>query len=252
MRRKFASLWLALVLFISSIVGIVCAQESASNGSQPSEDVQIGEALELGHPVHVVDPAIPGKFDGKDACVVLSATMTKQGTFDNPAFADGMSELGETAINATKGWLYTPSTKAGQPVQVDVYVTFIRQQNKISTYVEPDLPFPTKPHTPIGELLKKGELFRLEPGMQPPNAIYAPDPDYSKAARAVKRQAVSVLGMIVEADGTPSDIWVKRKSGLGLDQMAVETLRKWKLRPAMKNGKPVAVPATIEVAFHLD
>jgi TonB family protein len=38
---------------------------------------------------------------------------------------------------------------------------------------------------------------------------------------------------------------------MGLDQKAVEAVRKWKFEPAMKDGKPVAVQISVEVNFRL-
>ena len=34
-----------------------------------------------------------------------------------------------------------------------------------------------------------------------------------------------------------------------LDEGAVEVVRRWKLKPATKDGKPVAVKVTLEVEF---
>jgi TonB family protein len=44
---------------------------------------------------------------------------------------------------------------------------------------------------------------------------------------------------------------VARSLGLGLDEKAIEAVRKWKFKPGYKDGKPVAVRATIEVNFRL-
>jgi protein TonB len=52
-------------------------------------------------------------------------------------------------------------------------------------------------------------------------------------------------------DGKASDIKVVRSLGLGLDEKAIEAVEKWKFKPGMKNGVPVAVMATIEVNFRL-
>ena len=51
--------------------------------------------------------------------------------------------------------------------------------------------------------------------------------------------------------GAPTDIRVVKKLGLGLDEKAIESVTKWRFKPGMKDGKPVAVQATIEVAFRL-
>jgi TonB family protein len=44
---------------------------------------------------------------------------------------------------------------------------------------------------------------------------------------------------------------VVRSLGLGLDEKAIEAVRKWKFRPGYKDGKAVTVYATIEVNFRL-
>jgi TonB family protein len=38
---------------------------------------------------------------------------------------------------------------------------------------------------------------------------------------------------------------------MGLDQKAVEAVKKWKFQPAEKDGRPVAVQINVEVNFRL-
>jgi TonB family protein len=38
---------------------------------------------------------------------------------------------------------------------------------------------------------------------------------------------------------------------MGLDEMAIEAVRQWRFKPGQKNGKPVAVAATLEINFRL-
>jgi len=42
---------------------------------------------------------------------------------------------------------------------------------------------------------------------------------------------------------------VERALGKGLDEKAIEAVKQWRFRPAMKDGEPVAIRATIEVSF---
>jgi TonB family protein len=57
--------------------------------------------------------------------------------------------------------------------------------------------------------------------------------------------------MVVDQRGAPQQVRVTRKLGMGLDEKAIEAVRKWKFEPAMKDGKPVAVQISVEVNFRL-
>lgn len=88
-------------------------------------------------------------------------------------------------------------------------------------------------------------------GVTAPRAIYKPDPEYSTEARQAKYQGTVILNLIVDASGKPRTIRVERSLGMGLDEKALEAVRQWRFEPAMKDGKPVAVSVSIEVAFRL-
>jgi TonB family protein len=58
--------------------------------------------------------------------------------------------------------------------------------------------------------------------------------------------------MIVETDGRPYDIRVLRSlPQYGLDEKAIEAVKKWRFKPAMKDNTPVAVYISVEVDFRL-
>jgi TonB family protein len=96
-----------------------------------------------------------------------------------------------------------------------------------------------------------GGVFKVGGGIQAPQAIYKPEPEFTEQARQAKHQGTVLLWLIVGADGNPRDIKVVRPLGMGLDQKAVESVRQWKFAPATKDGKPVAVEVRVEVAFTL-
>ena len=96
-----------------------------------------------------------------------------------------------------------------------------------------------------------GGVFRVGGGVSAPKEIYAPEPEYSEEARKVKHMGTVVLQLVVGSDGLPRDIRVVRTLGLGLDEKAIEAVRKWRFEPAKKDGKPVAALVSVEVDFHL-
>ena len=96
-----------------------------------------------------------------------------------------------------------------------------------------------------------GGVYRVGGGVSAPRPIYDPDPDYSEEARKAKYQGTVILWTVIGPDGRPHDIKVQRSLGMGLDQKAIEAVRKWRFEPAMKNGQPVAVQVNIEVNFRL-
>ena len=69
-------------------------------------------------------------------------------------------------------------------------------------------------------------------------------------------QANGVAGMalyhtVIGADGKPGEIAVGRPIGFGLDENAVESIRKASFEPAVKDGKPVPVLLDLVVQFRI-
>jgi protein TonB len=96
-----------------------------------------------------------------------------------------------------------------------------------------------------------GGVFKVGGGISAPQPITTPDPDYTEEARKAKTQGTCILGMIVDAEGHPRDIRVVRGLGNGLDAKAIEAVKQWRFQPALKDGRPVNVQISVEVAFRL-
>jgi len=96
-----------------------------------------------------------------------------------------------------------------------------------------------------------GGVFKIGGGVSSPVPIYKPEPEYSEEARKAKFQGSVLLAIVILADGSTTNIRVIRPLGLGLDEKAIEAVQKWKFRPSMKDGHPVAVSANVEVNFRL-
>ena len=169
-----------------------------------------------------------------EGTVSLSATVNEQGKVDSVVMVHPMNpELNAAAIAAVSHWKFRPATKDGTPItkQVSVDVVF------------------TSPHP---YTIING-IDRLHVGgVTPPRAIYAPDPEYTTAARNAKTLGTVYLGLVVNAAGVPEHIRVLKSLDSGLDQKAVEAVKQWKFAPAMKHGEPVAVMIAVEVNFRPD
>jgi TonB family protein len=97
----------------------------------------------------------------------------------------------------------------------------------------------------------QGAVTDVGPGISPPQVIFQPDPDYPMAACKRKQQGTCVLALVVDENGQPRDVHVIRSVNKVLDQNAIDAVTHWKFKPALTEGKPVAVRTSVEVGFRL-
>jgi TonB family protein len=96
-----------------------------------------------------------------------------------------------------------------------------------------------------------GGVFRMGGGVSAPTLLSKVEPEYSEEARKAKYQGVVLLYVEVDPSGKAVNIRVLHSLGLGLDQKAMEAVKKWRFKPGLKDGRPVTVQAQIEVNFRL-
>jgi protein TonB len=96
-----------------------------------------------------------------------------------------------------------------------------------------------------------GGFMHVGGSVRPPVVIYSVDPEFSEEARKAKFSGNVEVYLIVDASGNPSHVRVVRGVGMGLDEKAVDAVRQYKFKPAMQNGKPVAVDLYIDVNFQI-
>jgi TonB family protein len=77
-------------------------------------------------------------------------------------------------------------------------------------------------------------------------------PQYTPEAKRASIEGTVVLYIQVYPDGTAHNIKVQSSLGSGLDEKAIEAVKQWRFSPGTKYGKPLIVPATIEVKFRLN
>jgi len=89
------------------------------------------------------------------------------------------------------------------------------------------------------------------PCATPPRLVHRVSAEYSDEARRANYQGTCVVSAVVGTDGRTSHLHMLSSVGMGLDEKAMEAVRKWKFKPAMMDGKPVAVEIAVEVSFSL-
>jgi len=95
-------------------------------------------------------------------------------------------------------------------------------------------------------------LYKVGGSISPPEVLHSVNAEFSDEARRAHYQGVCLIGLIVDAQGNPQNLHVVRPLGMGLDEKAMEAIRQYKFKPAMKNRTtPVPTMITIEVDFRL-
>lgn len=90
-----------------------------------------------------------------------------------------------------------------------------------------------------------------EAGVVAPRLLEKVEPKYSEEARDNKIEGKVILSVVVSEEGVIDEAKVVESLESSLDANAIEAVTHWKFSPATKDGKPVAVSATIEVNYRL-
>jgi TonB family protein len=106
--------------------------------------------------------------------------------------------------------------------------------------------FPVSAQTPPA-----APVYMPGPGFTNPVLLKEVKPNYTPEAMRSRLQGTVLLRVIVRENGTVDDIRVTRSLDPGLDAEAVRAAERWLFRPGEKDGEPVAMYVTLELAFRL-
>jgi len=106
---------------------------------------------------------------------------------------------------------------------------------------------------------RSAETITVEPGiLQPgvdgaslPVCVYCPSPDYTDLARTAKYRGTVELSLIVTKEGAVNSVVVLKGAPFSLTQKAIDTVQKWKFKPAKFHGQSVPVRVPVDIEFQL-
>lgn len=125
---------------------------------------------------------------------------------------------------------------------------------------EPE-PEPLPPNVKVRRGLPRGPPQRASggpvregtAGLTPPQLIKEPQPDYPEAARRINFGGTVIIRAIIGTDGNVKSAEVLKGLGkFGMDEAALEAVKKRVYTPGVLEGRPVEVISTIRIVFTLN
>ncbi len=93
------------------------------------------------------------------------------------------------------------------------------------------------------------QFQRVTAGMKPPKVTLAPDPKFPDLPPDAEPHGTVIMLVGVNAKGRVQAVRVLRSDEKAFEQSAVDTVKKWRFKPAEKSGQPVPVQVTVEMKF---
>ena len=208
-------------------------------------------------------PAIFGTYEGNAGCVILKqeravkkkwmATGTIVAVGEYEVVQTFHYEMTQTKFQGQKG--IEELSRIGQRDRIKFVVVpgrYTAEQLNVAwdecqknLVVQP--PAPATGELPKAQSSEKAAAL----GVTPPEGVYEPEPAYTREAKRAGIEGTVRLLITVDEDGKASDVRVRDGPGYGLDEEAAKTVKTWKFKPALKDGKPVSVQVIVEVNFRL-
>ena len=273
------------VLALSVVLAAVCAagqQPATPLPPQPASTQTVSTLSVYAAGPDVTAPQlIPADFPTesvvhckkKDGWVYLAAIVRSDG---EPSlvtvFRADDPDLAELATQTAAKGQFKPGARNGVPVPVAVYINVWMQTcaergksdngtnaQRLVFRSQPEQQISVAAEVPPFLLAAWGSGGQADtPGIEKvgskvsaPVPLDRPDARYTDSALTKGITGVCLVRLIVDAAGMPQNVHVIVSLEPGLDQNAIEAVKHYRFKPAMKDGHPVAVQVQVEVNFQL-
>jgi len=236
-------LTLGVVLSLFTLLTFDCGSISGQKASpQPDKDgVYAGwngvRVASLRHAVPAVLPDDPQLKRSKHVCALV-VVVGADGVLKKITLASkSEGPFDHAAITAVEQSQFEPGSLKGNPVSTRfmIWVPFLGDGQAA---------------TPVGgaTLGKKPDVSKT---LTPPAPTYTPESEFTDEARRAHCGCTAVFQILVSEDGSTLPLRLLAAAGWGLDQNALEAVRKYKFKPATLEGEPVPFLMDIEVNFRM-
>jgi TonB family protein len=96
-----------------------------------------------------------------------------------------------------------------------------------------------------------GPVYKVGKDVTAPVVLKSVEAKFPKSAHDAKKgfRAIVLVRLVVDAEGSPRDVQISRSYNADFDAEAIKAVQQYLFKPAMKDGKPVAVAIIIETDF---
>lgn len=96
-----------------------------------------------------------------------------------------------------------------------------------------------------------GPVYKVGKDVTAPVVLKSVEAKFPKSGHDTPKgfRAIVLLHLVVDKEGLPQDVKISRSYNADFDAEAVKAVQQYRFKPAMKDGKPVAVEIIIEINF---
>ena len=98
---------------------------------------------------------------------------------------------------------------------------------------------------------RQAEVYEPGGAVKAPKLLHYVEPEFSSQSKEAFIEGTVKISTVVNTEGRSSESRIVRGLNAEEDKTALEALKQWRFQPGTKDGKPVNVRVTVEIAFHL-
>jgi TonB family protein len=94
-------------------------------------------------------------------------------------------------------------------------------------------------------------VYELGNGVKPPKLVHYVEPEFSTSSEEAFVDGLVRISTVVTSEGVPTALRILSGLNKSENESAMTAVQQWRFEPGTKDGEPVNVRITVEVAFHL-